>query len=96
MVRRLDEKIRKLDEQLMKHKDIIRKTRPGPGQEAAKRRALMVRGAWQLAALGLLPCRLPHSTASLPPCKLLWLGAGDEALIMQRGGAAGAEAEAHV
>ena len=44
MVRRLDEKIRKLDEQLMKHKDIIRKTRPGPGQEAAKRRALMVRG----------------------------------------------------
>lgn len=38
----LDEKIRKLDEQLAKHKDIIKKTRPGPAQEAAKRRALVV------------------------------------------------------
>ncbi|PSC76394.1 charged multivesicular body 5-like isoform B [Micractinium conductrix] len=38
----LDEKIRKLDEQLAKHRDIIKKTRPGPAQEAAKRRALTV------------------------------------------------------
>ena len=39
---RLEEKIRKLDEQLLKHRDAIKKTRPGPGQEAAKRRALAV------------------------------------------------------
>ncbi|KAI3438934.1 hypothetical protein D9Q98_001348 [Chlorella vulgaris] len=38
----MDEKIRKLDEQLAKHRDIIKKTRPGPAQEAAKRRALVV------------------------------------------------------
>ncbi|CAL8468439.1 g7979 [Coccomyxa elongata] len=38
----LDEKIRKLDEQLMKHRDAIKKTRPGPAQDAAKRRALSV------------------------------------------------------
>lgn len=39
---RLDEKIRKLDEQLIKHRDAIKKTRPGPAQEAAKRRAMTV------------------------------------------------------
>ena len=39
---RLDEKIRKLDEQLAKHKEAIKKCRPGPAQEAAKRRALGV------------------------------------------------------
>lgn len=39
---RLDDKIRKLDEQLMKHRDAIKKTRPGPAQDAAKRRALSV------------------------------------------------------
>ncbi|KAK9845964.1 hypothetical protein WJX81_007037 [Elliptochloris bilobata] len=38
----LDEKVRKLDEQLMKHRDVIKKTRPGPAQDAAKRRALNV------------------------------------------------------
>lgn len=38
----LDEKIRKLDEQLAKHKEAIKKCRPGPAQEAAKRRALAV------------------------------------------------------
>lgn len=38
----LDEKIRKLDEQLLKHRENIKKTRPGPAQEAAKRRALGV------------------------------------------------------
>ena len=27
----------------MKHRDAIKKTRPGPGQDAAKRRALSVR-----------------------------------------------------
>lgn len=37
----LDEKISKLDQQLLKHKDAIKKTR-GPAQEAAKRRALSV------------------------------------------------------
>lgn len=39
---RLDEKIRKLEAELAKHRDIIRRTRPGPAQEAAKRRALTV------------------------------------------------------
>lgn len=39
--RRLDEKIRKLDEQLAQHKQKIKSTR-GPAQEAAKRRALAV------------------------------------------------------
>lgn len=38
----LDDKIRKLEEQLMKHRDAIKKTRPGPAQDAAKRRALSV------------------------------------------------------
>eukprot|EP00887_Chlorella_sp_A99_P000655 scaffold5.g655.t1 len=38
----LDEKIRKLDAQLAQHRDAIRKCRPGPAQEAAKRRALTV------------------------------------------------------
>ena len=42
MVCRLDEKIRKLDEQLVKHRDTIKKTRAGPAQDAAKRRALGV------------------------------------------------------
>ncbi|KAK9832560.1 hypothetical protein WJX84_002843 [Apatococcus fuscideae] len=37
----LDDKIRKLDEQLMKHKDVIKRAR-GPAAEAAKRRALQV------------------------------------------------------
>jgi len=37
----LDEKIRKLDEQLAQHKQKIKTTR-GPAQEAAKRRALVV------------------------------------------------------
>ena len=39
---RLDEKIRKLEAELVKHRDIIKRTRPGPAQEAAKRRALTV------------------------------------------------------
>lgn len=38
----LDEKIRKLDEQLLKHRDNIRKTRPGPAQQAAQQRAMAV------------------------------------------------------
>ncbi len=40
---RLDEKLRKLDEQLIKHREVIKRTRPGPAQDAAKRRALNVR-----------------------------------------------------
>ena len=40
---RLDEKLKKLDEQLVKHREVIKRTRPGPAQEAAKRRALNVR-----------------------------------------------------
>lgn len=38
----LDEKIRKLDQQLIQHRETIRRTRPGPAQDAAKRRALVV------------------------------------------------------
>lgn len=39
---RLDEKLRKLDAQLVQHREAIRKARPGPAQDAAKRRALSV------------------------------------------------------
>eukprot|EP00891_Asterochloris_glomerata_P004727 jgi/Astpho2/4727/Aster-00281 len=38
----LQEKIRKLDEQLKGHREQIKRCRPGPAQEAAKRRALQV------------------------------------------------------
>jgi charged multivesicular body protein 5 len=38
----LDDKIRKLDEQLIKHREAIQRCRPGPAQDAAKRRALNV------------------------------------------------------
>ncbi|KDD77069.1 Snf7-like protein [Helicosporidium sp. ATCC 50920] len=38
----LDEKIRKLDAQLLQHRETIKKLRPGAAQEAAKRRALSV------------------------------------------------------
>jgi len=38
----LDEKIRKLDEQLIQHRQAIQKLRPGAAQDAAKRRALAV------------------------------------------------------
>jgi charged multivesicular body protein 5 len=38
----IDEKIRKLEEQLVKHRETIKKARPGPAQDAAKRRALGV------------------------------------------------------
>lgn len=38
----LDEKIRKLDEQLLKHRDAIKKARPGPAQQAAQQRAMGV------------------------------------------------------
>lgn len=40
----LDEKIKKLDAQLIPLREQIRRARPGPAQEAAKRRALQVRG----------------------------------------------------
>jgi hypothetical protein len=39
---RTDDKIKKLDEQLAKYKDQIKRTRPGPAQDAIKRRALQV------------------------------------------------------
>jgi charged multivesicular body protein 5 len=39
---RIDEQISKLDQQLMKFREQISKTRPGPAQDALKRRALTV------------------------------------------------------
>jgi charged multivesicular body protein 5 len=36
----VDEKIKKLDEELARYKEQIRKTRPGPSQEAIKARAI--------------------------------------------------------
>lgn len=39
---RLDEQVRKLDQQLAQYKEQLKKTRPGPAQEAIKRRALQV------------------------------------------------------
>lgn len=41
---RLDEQIKKCDDQLMKFREQLKKTRPGPAQEALKRRAMTVRG----------------------------------------------------
>lgn len=38
----MEEQINKLDQQLMKFREQIKKTRPGPAQEALKRRALTV------------------------------------------------------
>eukprot|EP01023_Acetabularia_acetabulum_P043372 TRINITY_DN4330_c0_g1_i1.p3 TRINITY_DN4330_c0_g1~~TRINITY_DN4330_c0_g1_i1.p3 ORF type:complete len:223 (+),score=55.42 TRINITY_DN4330_c0_g1_i1:278-946(+) len=38
----LDERINKLDQELLKYKDMIKKARPGPTQESAKRRAMNV------------------------------------------------------
>eukprot|EP00877_Chromochloris_zofingiensis_P004114 jgi/Chrzof1/13703/Cz08g08220.t1 len=39
---RIDDQLKKLDDQLMKFKEQIKRTRPGPAQEALKRRALTV------------------------------------------------------
>jgi charged multivesicular body protein 5 len=39
---RIDEQIKKLDQQLMGFREQIKKTRPGPAQEALKRRALTI------------------------------------------------------
>lgn len=39
---KVDDQIRKLDDQLVKYKEQIKKTRPGPAQDAIKRRALQV------------------------------------------------------
>jgi uncharacterized membrane protein len=36
----VDEKIRKLDAELVKYKEQIKRTRPGPAQEAVKARAM--------------------------------------------------------
>lgn len=77
----LDDKIRKLDEQLAKHREIIKKTRPGPAQEAAKRRALTVGGRTSSAAAqalvpscyALLPClgNVRLAVLSPPPLQVL-------------------------
>ena len=39
---RIEDKIRKLDEQLLKAKENIKRMRPGPSQDSAKKRALTV------------------------------------------------------
>ena len=69
--RRLDDKIKKLDEQLMKHRDVIKKTRPGPGQDAAKRRALSVRPFCLITStlplqLTIVPCTVNKAFACAP------------------------------
>lgn len=38
----IDDKIKRLDEELRKHKEAIARARPGPAQEAAKQRALRI------------------------------------------------------
>lgn len=38
----VDEKIQKLDAELVRYKEQIKKTRPGPAQEAVKARAMRV------------------------------------------------------
>lgn len=38
----VDEKIKKLDAELVRYKEQIKKTRPGPAQEAVKARAMRV------------------------------------------------------
>jgi hypothetical protein len=60
---RIDEQIKKLDQQLMQFKDQIKKTRPGPAQEALKRRALTVS---ELGCSGLYSCSTPSSRT--PAC----------------------------
>ncbi|GAX77797.1 hypothetical protein CEUSTIGMA_g5240.t1 [Chlamydomonas eustigma] len=39
---RMDDKVKQLDDQLLKFKEQIKRTRPGPAQDAIKRRALQV------------------------------------------------------
>lgn len=78
---RIDDQIRKLDEQLVKYKDQIKKARPGPAQDAIKRRALqvppggMATHAWWFACV----CVCAHALQVAPGIA----------------GAAGAEAAAH-
>lgn len=38
----MDEKIKKLDAELSRYKEKIKKTRPGPAQEAVKARAMRI------------------------------------------------------
>ena len=38
----MDEKVKRLDAELSKYKEQIKKTRPGPAQEAVKARAMRV------------------------------------------------------
>jgi hypothetical protein len=66
---RIDEQIKKLDQQLMQFREQIKKTRPGPAQEALKRRALTVSSC--LAH----PCRGPAAVylADIPASDPLFL-----------------------
>lgn len=66
---RIDEQIKKLDQQLMQFREQIKKTRPGPAQEALKRRALTV-SSW-----------LAHSCAR--SCPAVWSAAAS-AVAAQR------------
>ena len=55
----MDERVKGLDEQLMKFKEQIKKTRPGPAQDGIKRRALAVRQACPCHVAGVqkaCPC----------------------------------------
>ena len=54
VVHRLDDKIRKLDEQLLKAKEAIHRMRPGPSQDSAKRRALTVRSFFGVSRIIVL------------------------------------------
>jgi hypothetical protein len=54
---RLDDQIRKCDEQLMRFREQLKKTRPGPAQEALKRRAMTVRRGGRGGAGGGLAAR---------------------------------------
>lgn len=56
---RIDEQIKKLDAQLMGFREQIKKTRPGPAQEALKRRALTV-SCWRACAAVEAWVQLPH------------------------------------
>lgn len=50
----MDEKIKKLDAELSRYKEQIKKTRPGPAQEAVKARAMRVLKQKKMYVLFLL------------------------------------------
>lgn len=61
---RIDEQIKKLDQQLMGFREQIKKTRPGPAQEALKRRALTVRSRFAHPCSGPTAVGLSCSVAA--------------------------------